>query len=107
MTRTFALLAAALAIAAPAAAATYAGKPAVAANQTRFVARDIVWNLAGGTYQGQTSESRPVILCQSLAKKVGRLDSFAVDGRAIADADLTKCNSVAPAATAGAVAEAN
>ena len=106
MTRTFALLAA-LAIAAPASAATYAGKPAAPASASRFVARDIVWNLAGGTYRGKTNDSRPVVLCQSLAKKVGRLDSFAVDGRAIADADLAKCNSVAPAAATGAVAQAN
>jgi hypothetical protein len=101
------LLAALSAVAAPAAAATYAGKPAVALGETKFVARDIVWNNAGGIYQGSTSESRPLVLCQSLAKRAGRLNSFTVDGKAFAEADLAKCNSAAPAVSAPPVAEAN
>ena len=100
------LLVAALAIAAPAGAATYAGKPAASAAETKFVARDIIWNLAGGVYQGRTSESRPLVLCQSLAKRAGRLESFTVDGNAISDADLAKCNGVAQA-SGGTVAQAN
>lgn len=105
MTRTFALVAA-LALAAPAAAATYAGKPAAPAGQAKFVSRDIIWNLAGGTYQGRTSESRPLVLCQSLAKRAGRLESFTVDGRAITDADLAKCNAAALQGPRPALAEA-
>jgi len=106
MSRTIAFLAA-LALAAPAGAATYAGKPATPASDGKFVARDIVWNNAGGIYQGSTAESRPLVLCQSLAKRAGRLESFTVDGKAVADADLAKCNSVAPATTNATVAEAN
>ena len=106
MSRIFALLAA-LALAAPASAATYAGKPATAATADKFVARDIVWNNAGGTYQGRTTESRPLVLCQSLAKRVGRLESFTVNGQAIAEAELAKCNTAAPASPAPALAEAN
>ena len=95
MTRFLALLAA-LAVAAPAAAATYAGKPAAPASEAKFVGRDIVWNLAGDTYRGSTEESRPQVLCQSLAKRAGRLESFTVNGRAFADAELAKCNGNAP-----------
>jgi hypothetical protein len=106
MSRTFVLLAA-LVAAAPVSAATYAGKPAAPASEAKFVARDIVWANAGGIYQGSTNESRPLVLCQSLAKRAGRLDSFTVNGKAFADAELAKCNTAAPAASTAAVAEAN
>ncbi len=106
MSRNLALLAALAVIAAPAAAATYAGKPAAPAAEAKFVSRDIIWNLAGGTYQGSTNESRPLVLCQSLAKRAGRLESFTVNGRAIADAELAKCNAAAPEAPQPALAEA-
>lgn len=106
MVRAFVLLTA-LAIAAPAAAATYAGKPATPVSDAKFVGRDIVWTLAGGSYQGRTDESRPLVLCQSLAKRAGRLESFTVNGRAMAEADLARCNAAAPAAAAPALAEAN
>lgn len=106
MARNLALFAALAMVATPAAAATYAGKPASPTAETKFVSRDIIWNLAGGTYQGSTSESRPLVLCQSLAKRAGRLESFTVNGRAFADAELAKCNAVAPDAPQPALAEA-
>ena len=106
MSRSLAFLAA-LAMAAPATAATYAGKPSAPAGEAKFVARDIIWTLAGGTYQGRTDESRPLVLCQSLAKRAGRLESFAVNGQAFEEAELAKCNSAAPAGPATEVAEAN
>ena len=106
MSRTFLLLAT-LAIAAPASAATYAGKPVTAVKEVKFVGRDIVWTLAGGSYLGRTEESRPLVLCQSLAKRAGRLESFTVNGQAFAEADLAKCNAVAPQTSAPALAEAN
>jgi hypothetical protein len=43
------------------------------------------------------------VLCQSLAKRAGRVDAFLVDGRAVAAADLERCNAsakVAPTASA-------
>ena len=100
------VLLAALAAAAPAAAATYAGKPATPASEAKFVGRDIVWSLAGDTYRGSTEESRPQVLCQSLAKRAGRLESFTVNGRAFADAELAKCNGTTPQAPQPALAEA-
>ena len=106
MTRALPLFAALL-IAGPAAAANYVGKPVAPTSEGKLVARDIVWNLAGGAYKGSTSESRPLVLCQSLAKKAGKLESFTVDGQAFAEADLAKCNAVAPGGSSGAVAQAN
>lgn len=76
---------------APAAAADYSARLAAPTNGT-IIARDISWDCFGATCQGSTEDSRPAVLCQSLAKRAGRLDAFAVDGRAFAPADLERCN---------------
>lgn len=106
MFRTLAMTAA-LVLAAPAAAATYAGKPAAPASESKLVGRDIIWNLADGSYRGSTNESRPLVLCQSLAKRAGRLESFTVNGKAVATEELAKCNAAAPATGGPALAKAN
>ena len=103
----FLILLAATAMAAPAAAGTYTARTAAPVSDGKIIARDIVWNCAAGACKGSTLESRPQVLCQSLAKRAGRLSSFAVDGRAFASGDLDKCNSVAPAPRQQALAEAN
>ena len=91
------LLISALAFAgAPAAAATYVARPA-AATSGHIVARDINWSCAADGCQGATLESRPAILCQALAKRAGRIDSFLVDGRAFTAAELDQCNAAAKA----------
>lgn len=89
--------------AAPAAAATYAAKP-VSPTAQRFIARDIVWACGPAACQGATDESRPAVLCESLAKRAGRLESFVVDGRAFDAAALDRCNSAAKDAPAKALA---
>ena len=94
----------ALAVTATAAAASsYSAKPAAPTTE-RFVTRDITWNCGPNACQGSTDESRPVVLCQSLAKRAGQIDSFLVDGRALAAADLAKCNAAAKAAPSKALA---
>ena len=103
MLRALFVLAAAGLSSAPAVAATYAAKPVVPTTE-RFVARDIVWNCAAAACQGATTDSRPAILCQSLAKHAGRIDSFTVDGRAFNAAELDKCNTVAKARPSAALA---
>jgi hypothetical protein len=92
--------------AAPAAASTYSAKPAVPTSE-RIIARDIIWACGTNACQGATDESRPAVLCQSLARRVGKLDSFVADGRAFAAAELDKCNSAAKAAPAQSLAKAN
>ena len=89
----FAISALALA-AAPAAASTYSAKLAAPTSE-RFVTRDITWNCGPAACQGNTQESRPLVLCQSLAKRAGTVDSFIVDGRALSTAELANCNSLA------------
>ena len=105
MIRALIVLTAALVLAAPASAATYAGKPMAAVTEARFVSRDVVWTYAKGAYQGSTDESRPLVLCQSLAKRAGRLESFTVNGRELAESDLAKCNAFARAVGTPALAQ--
>jgi hypothetical protein len=90
-----------------------AAAPAVAANYSatltvptsgRFIARDITWICGAAACQGATPESRPVVLCQSLAKRAGRIESFLVDGRALGAGELERCNASAKAAASQAVA---
>lgn len=90
----FALAAAALA-ATPATAATYSAKTSAPAPAERIPARDILWTCASGTCTGSTLNSRPVVLCEGLAKEAGAIESFLVDGREISAADLQRCNNSA------------
>ena len=80
----------------PAAAATYSAKLSSPASG-RFIARDIVWNCGPEACQGATDESRPAVLCQSLARRAGHVDSFIVDGRGFTAAELDRCNASAKA----------
>ncbi len=94
MLRALLILSAAGLASAPAMAATYAAKPTNPTTE-RFIARDIVWNCGPAACQGATDQSRPAVLCQSLAKHAGRIESFTVDGRAFGTAELDKCNAAA------------
>jgi hypothetical protein len=94
----------ALALTATAAtAANYSAKPVVPVSE-RIVARDIIWTCGPDACQGATAESRPIVLCEGLAKKAGRIDSFLVDGRALSAAELDRCNAAAKAQPAKALA---
>jgi hypothetical protein len=101
MIRSTSFLLAALFAGSAAAASTYSATLATPAS-ARFIARDISWNCAGATCEGATDESRPLVLCQSLAKRAGRVENFLVDGRAVAPADLERCNASAKVAAGAA-----
>ena len=103
MFRTVLTASAAALFASSAAAATYSAKPAVPMSQ-RFIARDITWTCGPAECQGSTQESRPAVLCQSLAKRAGRIESFAVDGRSFNAGELDKCNAAAKATIVSAAA---
>ena len=92
MTRIAVLIAATMLTAAPAAAGTYSAKPITAPAQVKIVGKDISWNCSGGACRGSTDSSRPLVICQDLAKRAGRLESFVADGRALSAAELDKCN---------------
>ena len=89
---------------APAAAATYSAKPASPVGESRIVARDILWACGAGACIGSTPNGRPLVVCQALAKKTGQIESFLVDGRPIASAELERCNASAKVLPANAMA---
>jgi hypothetical protein len=80
--------------AAPAAASSYSALLA-APISGRFIAPDIVWYCGPAACQGATDESRPLVLCQSLARQVGPIDSFIADGRALSPGERDRCNASA------------
>jgi len=85
----------ALALAAtPASAATYLAR-LLAPADGRFITRDIVWQCGPAACLGATDNGRPLTLCQSLAKRAGRIDSFIANGRALGAAELDRCNASA------------
>lgn len=87
---TAAFIAAALA-ASPAGAGTYSARPQAPVTD-RFITRSIVWHCAGTLCQGATEASRPLVLCQSLAREAGVLLAFTADGRDFSAAELGRCN---------------
>jgi hypothetical protein len=107
MNRVAAVIAVAGFLAAPAFAATYSAKPVVAPATTKIIGKDISWSRDGNTYRGSTDASRPLILCQDLAKRAGRLESFAADGRALPAEQLAKCNTAAKGGAPTELAKAN
>ena len=107
MIRVAAFIAAATLFAAPAFAGTYAAKPVAAPATAKIIGKDISWACAGGTCRGSTEASRPVILCQDLAKRAGRIESFIADGTPLAADQLAKCNSAARADASAELAKAN
>ena len=104
MTRIAALIAFA---ATPALAATYSAKPVDAPTTAKIIGKDISWAREGDTYRGSTDASRPVVLCQDLAKHAGRIESFVADGQALSSEQLAKCNSAVKDGGAPALAKAN
>jgi hypothetical protein len=106
MTRFAALFAAATLLSSPALATTFTAKPATAPAATKIIGKDISWSCGAGACKGSTEASRPLVLCQDLAKRAGRLESFLVDGRALGEAELAKCNTAAKGAAPAALAQA-
>ena len=103
MLRPILTVSALLLAAAPAAASTYSATLAAPTNQ-RIIARDIVWTCNTGACQGATEESRPAVICQSLARSAGKIGRFLADGRAFTAAELDKCNAAAKVETGQALA---
>ena len=97
-----------VAIALPAAASASNYSASLASAPTgNLVARDVLWSCAGGTCSGATDYSRPLVVCQSLARKAGPIAAFRVDGQALAAAELDRCNAAAKPAVAARTAAGN
>ncbi len=83
------------AAAAPASAANYSAKTEAPASAQRIAVRDLLWTCDSDACTGSTSNSRPVVLCEGLAKKTGRIRTFLVDGREMPASELERCNASA------------
>ena len=70
----------------------YHAQPAGTAASTNVVLRDTVWKCGSFGCVGTRSNSRPAIVCAVLVRAVGRLRSFAEEGRAMSAEELEKCN---------------
>lgn len=76
---------------APADAASYSATLATPMNG-QVIASDISWHCGTAACQGSTEESRPLVLCESLARRAGLVENFLVDGRSFTPAELARCN---------------
>ncbi|MBB3764631.1 CC_3452 family protein [Sphingomicrobium lutaoense] len=61
----------------------------------RVITKGAAWNCREGQCRAASADSRPAVLCQRLAKEVGTISSFSVDGRTFGEEDLAKCNAKA------------
>ena len=103
MQRPFLAICALAFAAGPAAASTYSATLAGSANG-QIIARDIVWTCGSNACRGATEESRPAVICQSLARQAGKIGTFLADGRPFSDSELAKCNAAAKAEGARSLA---
>lgn len=78
--------------AAAAGGAYYRAELASPAPEARFVARDVVWACKGTSCIASQGNSRPLIMCSSLAKVAGPVASFVAGGKALEAAELARCN---------------
>jgi hypothetical protein len=72
--------------------AYYRAQPAAAPPAAQLVVRDLVWNCGADGCVAGRSTSRAATDCSALARQVGALRSFTVEGRALAPDELEKCN---------------
>jgi hypothetical protein len=70
----------------------YRAEPATPPAASRLIVKETVWKCDAGGCVAPRGNSRPVIDCSGLAREVGALRSFSVDGQAIEAAALEKCN---------------
>jgi hypothetical protein len=70
----------------------YQAVPETQPREARLIVRDQLWYCGGGSCRAAEGNSRPEIVCQSVAGELGRLRSFAVAGAPLAADKLEKCN---------------
>lgn len=61
------------------------------------IAGDVLWACSTDGCTTGKATSRPAIVCEQAARKVGKLASFSVDATPFDDAALAKCNAKARA----------
>jgi hypothetical protein len=89
------------------AAPHYQAEPSAAPATAKFVLKDTVWNCGGASCAAGKTNSRPAIVCASLAREIGVLRSFSANGEALTGADLDKCNARARASADNTIRSAS
>ncbi len=99
MLRTALLAVAAFAVSAPAfaQAPVYRAVPVQVAEAGSLIVGDTLWRCGAEGCSTAKATARPAIVCEQVAKKVGKLDSFVVNGTAFDETALGKCNAKARA----------
>ena len=70
----------------------YSAEPAAAPAAARIVVRDSVWRCSAGQCLAGRSPTRHALVCAGLARTVGELRRFAVEGREFGPEQLASCN---------------
>ena len=60
--------------------------------ETRAVAGNLAWYCKDNVCVAGKGSSSPLRVCQSLAKELGPVASFAADGKALAEDKIASCN---------------
>ena len=70
----------------------YVATLASATDENRAVAGGVAWNCQGTTCVANKGNSRPSRICRGLAREMGEIAEFKVEGEAIAEDKLARCN---------------
>jgi hypothetical protein len=82
----------------------YVAVPAAQATKATLITRSTPWVLRGNAYLAARAPERTLVLCQTLARSVGKLQSFTAGGTPLDAETLDKCNTRARAMPATAMA---
>lgn len=72
--------------------AYYSATLSAPATEARFVAGGVAWTCEGTTCVAGKASARPLRICRGLNRKSGEIAAFKVEGEALEDAELAKCN---------------
>ncbi|HEX8480624.1 MAG TPA: hypothetical protein VF650_01835 [Allosphingosinicella sp.] len=72
--------------------AHYRAEAATPPAASRLIVKQILWKCGAAGCVAPRGNSRPAIDCSALAREIGTLRSFSVDGRQIGPEALEKCN---------------
>ncbi len=70
----------------------YVATLASATEENRAVAGGVAWNCEGTTCVANKGSSRPSRICRGLAREMGEITNFRVEGEDLAEDKLARCN---------------
>lgn len=73
-------------------AAFYTVELAAPAAERTTIIGGVAWQCQGTNCVAAKSNSRPVVVCQRVARELGEVTGFTAKGKALADEDLARCN---------------